>query len=188
MTDEREYQPDYDEEDERQASQPNWALARQTARAVLKEFRIVAPPVDVKAIIAGRGLTVVSVEVNGSLSGQLYPDVREIVINTLGRSEARQRFTMAHELGHWVLGHHLRGELPDDTLGFAGAFEGDGSSEGRSAVEIEANTFAAELLMPGAWIRKLTKPLKAGAPDQLAAQYRVSREAMFYQLMHCGRL
>lgn len=188
MWDEREYQPDFDADERTRAAEPNRTLARDRARALLKAQRVATPPVDVEAIISARGLTLIRVQVNGRLSGQLYPNVREIVINTRERSDSRQRFTMAHELGHWELGHYLRAELPDDTLGFAGAYEGSGGSDGRSAIEIEANAFAAELLMPGAWLRKLSKPLRPGAPDELASIYGVSREAMFYQLMHCGRL
>lgn len=186
----REYQPDFDADERAQASEPRRKMARDLALVLLKNHKITAPPVDVEGLAKACGLTVAYVDVAGKLSGQLYPDpdVLEISVNTRGRSVQRQRFTLGHELGHWQFKHHLLGPLPPDTLGYAGAFEDEGPSEGRSPIEIEANTFAAELLMPSPWLRKLPKPLKAGLPDQLAAEYRVSREAMFYQLMHCGRL
>ena len=184
----RDYQPDFDNEERTRAAEPRRKLARDLALVLLKQHRIAKPEVDVDVLARECGLAVAYVDVDGKLSGQLYPDLREITVNTRGRSRTRQRFTLAHELGHWQLRHHTSGELPADTLGFSGAFEDEGSHEGRSAVEIEANTFAAELLMPSPWIRKLPKPLSAGSPAALAKTYGVSEQAMFYQLMRCGRL
>lgn len=185
---EREYQPDFDAEERARATEPRKKLAREMALALLKKHKITAPEVDVDMLARECGLAVRYVDVGGQLSGQLYPEFSEVAVNTRNRSRVRQRFTLGHELGHWQMRHHTLGELPSDTLGFAGAFEDEGSSEGRSAIEIEANTFAAELLMPGPWIRKLTKPLRVGMPATLAAQYGVSEQAMYYQLMRCGRL
>jgi Zn-dependent peptidase ImmA (M78 family) len=124
--------------------------------------------------------------VKGPLSGRLFVETKEIFINSQDRTAARQRFTMAHELGHWELRHSENEEIPPDSQGFAGAFENEGETEGRSPVEVEANCFAAELLMPSAWLKKERKPVPAGRPDALAALYGVSREAMFYQLMRCN--
>jgi len=181
----REYQADFDADERARRAGPQKTLARQLAAALVKKHKITAPEVDVEALARKCGLEVAYVDVDGELSGQLYPDVPEMVVNARGRRRERQRFTIAHELGHWQLRHHLLGELPEDTLGYSGAFEDESSYEGRSPVEIEANTFAAELLMPSSWIRRLQKPLKTGAPQQLAQVYGVSEQAMFYQLMHC---
>ena len=52
---------------------------------------------------------------------------------------AVQRFTLAHELGHWLLGHESR---LDKTVGFAGSY----ASGSRAIVEVAADTFASELL------------------------------------------
>ena len=125
------------------------------------------------------------------IDGFLSNDMTSIFVDEEiagGATLHRYRFTLAHELGHWQLRHHTLAELPPDTLGYSGAFEDEGSHEGRSTVEVEANTFASELLMPSPWIRKLTKPLSIGAPSLLAQTYGVSEQAMFYQLMRCGRL
>jgi Zn-dependent peptidase ImmA (M78 family) len=184
----REYQPDFDADERGRASEPRKKMARDLALALLKKYKITVPPVDVEALAKACGPKVAYVDVAGKLSGQLYPEVPEIAVNTRGRSVQRQRFTIGHELGHWEFKHYLLGELPPDTLGYSGVFEDEGASEGRSPIEIEANTFAAELLIPSPWLRKLPKSLKAGVPDKLADEYRVSREAMFYQLIHCGRL
>ena len=52
-----------------------------------------------------------------------------------------QRFTIAHELGHVLLGHRLSF---DETIGFAGRH----APQSRPAHEVAADTFASELLAP----------------------------------------
>jgi prophage protein len=62
----------------------------------------------------------------------------------------RQRFTIAHELGHYT---KLKEEGKiDSRLGFV-EYRNELSSQGNDPVEIDANQFAAELLMPEHWIR-----------------------------------
>jgi Zn-dependent peptidase ImmA (M78 family) len=181
MSDTREYQPEFGDDEIRQARR---TVARQVANSVVTEFRLSGPPVDVAMIVAARGLRLEQSAVPGAVSGQLFPVQREVFINTHNRSRARQRFTLAHELGHWELRHHLEEDLPADSQGFEGVYESEGSSDGRSPMEIEANTFAAEVLMPGRWIKKERRPLATGRAHELALLYDVSRETMFYQLMH----
>jgi Zn-dependent peptidase ImmA (M78 family) len=181
MRDDRQYQPDFAEGEN---VAPRRALARGVAVKMIAEFQLKGPPVDIALLIRERGLKLVCSEADGALSGQLFPDQREVFVNTHNRHLHRQRFTMAHELGHWELRHYLEDELQADSMGFEGAFDGLGQSEGRSPIEIEANTFAAEILIPGAWIKRERRPLAPGRADQLGNVYQVSREAMFYQLMH----
>ena len=90
-----------------------------------------------------------------SISGLLLPSVGEIWVNA---AEARQwpprrRFTIGHELGHWIL--HQR----EQTSLFCrhGQIEGDEREDARPplpAIEEEANQFAAALLMPAAMVRR----------------------------------
>src|SRR5687767_12792567 len=100
--DDREYQPEFGADEPPRARR---AVARKLAQQVIKEFRFSAPPVDIAAIVQGRGLRLVEESVPGALSGQLFPKQREIFVNTHDRSIARQRFTAAHELGHWEMRH-----------------------------------------------------------------------------------
>lgn len=62
------------------------------------------------------------------------------------RNEGRKRFSIAHELGHFVLGH--------TDLRWKGCKEGDMTEfGGRSMVETEANFFASEFLLPDELVR-----------------------------------
>ncbi len=185
---EREWQADFDADERTAAAKPRYDFARKRATAILAREHVSAPPVDVIALIAASKLTLKRPSISSPFAGQMYANRREIVVNTHQRSEERQRFTMAHELGHWELAHYrTHDSLPADNQGYAATFEDEVSSEGKNIVEIEANVFAAELLIPSAWIRKIPKGLKDGEPDRLAENYQVSRQAMFYQLMRCSR-
>lgn len=70
-----------------------------------------------------------------------------IGVNSL-HSANRQRFTIAHELGHLV----LHGDELHIDEGFPFAFRDEISSLAVDPAEIEANQFAAELLVPEAWL------------------------------------
>lgn len=86
-------------------------------------------------------------------------------------SVTRQRFSVAHEIGHLFMGHlHGRSSIDLDT---------------KDNDEIEANAFAVELLMPQA---SLTKDIKGGIkkPEDLAKRYQVSPEAMWWRLSKTG--
>lgn len=110
-----------------------------------------------------------------------------MIIGVNGRhSTTRQRFTIAHELGHAML--HEGRELHVDE-GFRIDLRSRESSTGTNIEEIEANTFAASLLMP---TRFLQRDLEAGHIDieadqqveALAKSYDVSRSAMSYRLLN----
>lgn len=98
------------------------------------------------------GLRVVVVGLGPGVAGACWgPETGEpIIAVNAGDWSTRQRFTLAHELGHVVCGHS--GRLPKDT---AETF----ADQGRDPREVQANAFASELLMPA------TRFLQAVGPD-----------------------
>ena len=99
--------------------------------------------------------------------------------------KTRQRFTMAHELGHLLL-HEDRKMIVDSHI-----YRRDEiSSMGTEAEEVEANAFAAELLMPTELIYDEVDDLLAEDPqitakqlvDRLAKIFEVSSQAMEIRL------
>jgi hypothetical protein len=95
----------------------------------------------------------------GWISGLLLPAAREIWVNAEDgrRWPPRRRFTIGHELGHWVL--HRSGQ--QSLFCRAGNVDSGDPVEGDIAVEItrppaeeEADQFAAALLMPTALIER----------------------------------
>lgn len=86
-------------------------------------------------------------------------------------SETRQRFTCAHELGHYI-----KRASTDDGEAWEWIDRRDTlSAQGTDANEVYANSFAANLLMPTGDVRRLAKRMSAEA---LAVEFEVSLEAM----------
>ncbi|MFZ3466406.1 ImmA/IrrE family metallo-endopeptidase [Vibrio harveyi] len=96
--------------------------------------------------------------------------------------KVRQRFTLAHEVGHHML-DHVTPEKPRhrDDLGAFSGYSNDWE-------EREANAFAAELLMPQVAIEYML--IQKGISDisQLARDFDVSESAMHYRLKNLGLL
>jgi len=82
-------------------------------------------------------------------------------------STTRDRFTIAHEIGHYVL-HSRFGKL-------TGELRRDLSN---SEIEWEANWFAAAFLMPAATVKYLIEEIGTDDPAELAADLKVSRQAL----------
>ncbi len=108
-------------------------------------------------------------------SGLLVPAERRVVVNA-AEPAARRRFTLAHEVGHWVC-QVLEGHAAPVCC----RAEEVGVGEGR-ALEREANVFAAELLMPEPAVREVF----AGSVEECAETLGVSAEAMHWRLYNLG--
>ena len=112
------------------------------------------PPVDVKEIAKKLGLTVVVEDLDEEISGLLTTaeTERTICVNKK-HSRNRQRFSIAHEIGHHQLGHQfVPGEHVHVDRGVQISQRSGRSSEAIDSKEIEANQFAACLLMPKAML------------------------------------
>jgi Zn-dependent peptidase ImmA (M78 family) len=97
---------------------------------------------------------------------------------------------VAHELGHFIL-HPGKPYLVDSTVRVN--FRDDLASMATNREEIDANTFAAALLMPETLVRDAIGELRqaqlvdaARVVERLAAQFDVSTEAMGYRLINLG--
>ncbi len=112
-------------------------------------------------------------------SGMLVPARREIWLNASERAYAgRPRFTLAHELGHWI--HHVVGAR-DPAPVYCRASDvrpGDGATD----FERDANVFAAELLMPGLAVRG--QWARTPTIEVVADAFAVSPLAMHWRLFN----
>ena len=108
-----------------------------------------------------------------AMSGVLLPAERRVILNA-DEVPARRRFTLAHELGHWVCqvqaGHRAPLYCRVEDLAMAAD----------RTLEREANVFAAELLMPepavrAAWSETLDV-------ETCAMRFDVSPSAMQWRL------
>jgi Zn-dependent peptidase ImmA (M78 family) len=170
-------------------------IIRAQAEQVLQQLRIKTAPVEVKQIAEALGAEVQEKPTDDKLSGFLFRDAtgrRAIIgVNSL-HPASRQRFTIAHEIGHLLL--HKGEPIHVDRLdtGYTIDRRNSDSSKGEQEVEIEANLFAAELLMPKKFIdADLAKHERLDLFDEtvlqkLAMKYKVSLQALTYRLAYLG--
>lgn len=169
--------------------------ARRSAEQLVERLRLQAPPIDVDRIAEVLGLPVVVMPLPSDTSGLLITKAgRSYVCVRSSDPRYRQRFTLAHELGH----HHLRHQFqPGDHVHVdRGNFisqRGARAAAGIDVKEIEANQFAASLLMPEMLLKPRAEAL--GAPDlwdhdveYLAREFDVSEQAMTIRLTALGLL
>jgi Zn-dependent peptidase ImmA (M78 family) len=150
-----------------------------------------AIPVDVEAIAAHLGAQIVLEHLDRAVSGMLYRDDKDVVIGVnAAHTERRQRFTIAHELGHLVL-HKGRPLVVDHVrVNFRDA----NSSAATDLEEIQANAFAAAVLMPRDPIMAAARPAlqkvqvggEAAVIRDLSDGFAVSEQAMEYRLINLG--
>jgi Zn-dependent peptidase ImmA (M78 family) len=144
-------------------------------------------PVPVEAIAEDLlGLRIEQSSDMGDCSGMLLPAERLILLNAAeakhdGEPIRRQRFTIAHEVGHWVC-HCLEGRADEQPAAMCRKL--DLQLDADRAIEREANVFAAELLMPEDAVRTIW-----GAAPQIAVvagRLGVSQLAVHWRLYSFG--
>ncbi len=164
--------------------------ARDSAKAVLAEFGVENAPVPVERIIKRRNIKVQFSPLDKELSGMalIKDGVAIIGVNALHHPN-RQRFTMAHELGHHVMHHEAINGTVHVDKGFAMILMRDDlASQGTDRMEIEANAFASELLMPQPILEKMLDVSSVDLDDTeslqaIAKKFKVSLSALQYRLM-----
>lgn len=173
---------------------PRYNLAKRKAQQLLVDANALTAPVSLESVAGRLGARIHYEPYEGEdLSGMAYrqPDGQRVIgVNSL-HSQRRQRFTIAHEIGHLVL--HASEDLHVDA-NFPIGFRDGKSSLAIDNKEIEANQFAAELLMPAAWLLRDAQVLHIDfegddeAIQELADKYEVSVRAMTIRLSALGAL
>jgi Zn-dependent peptidase ImmA (M78 family) len=173
----------------------NWmAKAARAAKRLIAEYDISKPPVDVERLAKREGLRVVEEKLESEISGMLYLEGGSALI-LINQDDApvRKRFSMAHELGHYKLHSSSSAVFVDRRVRFRDA----SSSQGTIKEEIEANNFAAELLMPEDFVLREAVRLRSRRRfplsdeeliEELASIFQVSRQAMEVRLANLGEL
>jgi Zn-dependent peptidase ImmA (M78 family) len=136
-------------------------------------------PVDPRRIARSLGVAVFGqpMEVSGVIE---IKDGKPVISYNADEPSVRQRFTIAHEIGHFALGH-LEGsqKLWRDPVG-------NFSSSANKREEREANMFAAQLLMPASTVRYAVREVGITGVAELARMFGVSQVAMGYRLTNLG--
>lgn len=155
---------------------PNYKFAKDTARKVLKDHKLTSIPTDLKKIFDKLGLQFIELEDPTDIDGAIIEIDGKPRIAVLNKSKSisRQRFTLAHELGHIFLSHNKRdfyeiveneSEVPDSP-----------SEKAKPPKEIEADVFASELLIPYHQLKKHQDSVND--LENISKLFQVSKDAM----------
>lgn len=120
-----------------------WSRITQDKKVICEEG-MESLPVSLSNIASRLGIPVIAATLPPGISGEIRPSANsdsgyEIRVNRHD-SKPRQRFTVAHEIAHYLLHEHLIGDGIRDSVLYRSAQS--------SAVEAEANRIAADLVMP----------------------------------------
>lgn len=146
---------------------PRWTMARQKADALTEPFSV--PPIPVLEIAEGNGVDVVFAMFDEKVAGFCDFEGARLYVNDRDPIN-RKTFTIAHEFGHWVLHREFYLKFPDRypvLPRFSSPSNGD-------PFEVEANHFAANLLVP----YRLLRPVIGAPVSRLAEIFSVSRQMM----------
>ena len=161
------------------------AMIDEKVRTLLRDTKSTVP-VDLERIAVHLGILIRREVLEGDISGFLFRQGEHaaIVVNRR-QPKTRQRFTIAHEIGHYCLDHKRDEIHVDRALGLK--FR-RGTPHGSDPEEIQANAFAAALLMPK---DSLSEDLLSFGPNgviddtaihTLSVKYGVSIQALLIQL------
>ncbi len=152
------------------SSSPN----RDKAESVLKMARINEAPIDIDEVALSLGFKVVRYPFPDKLKGRvLIKDGVKVIGVNENHPVALQRYTIAHELGHYLNGHehYEKTFIADETRFFDPNFQ----------QEKEADAFAAEILMPKYILEKDLAELGLDI-NKLIEKYQVSEQALWIRL------
>jgi hypothetical protein len=143
--------------------------------AILSIERDLPLPVPIEELSRQLDISEISELTTEGFEGSLLTDTTRssgIILINAKRQRQRRRFSIGHELGHFLIPTHM----PDE-----------------NGMEVEANRFSSLILIPPPYLRKDLSRLGGGDLQdviKLAQRYDVSKEAMAraYCLYHQDRL
>lgn len=155
--------------------EPRIGFARKQARILLKRANITKPPILLRDVLAylqkDNDIQVRAWNLGKKVSGiQVIEDGASFIAYNATQHQNRQRFSVAHEIGHFVLGHTAPKNF-------------DYEPGNNDSYETEAFSFAAELLMPLEMVKK--DYADTHDPNSMAWKYLVSQEAMWKRIIEC---
>lgn len=152
---------------------------RKAAKQFLSKYKLKERKINLNTVARFLNIKIIQETLPKNISGVFFREGKHlfIYIND-NHPEQRQRFSIAHEIGHYLV-HSTSafnfGREEQFFLRAKGIFSPD---------EVDANQFAAELLMNE---ELLTKDFYEDASlESLAKKYDVSMEAMNYRLINLG--
>ena len=149
-----------------------------------------SPEVPIEAVARQLGLPVIKADLGEGVSGILVTEGKRSYIGVqINDHIHRRRFSIAHEIAHYCLGHHRDEAVHVDqerTISFRAIYRSTDSAGARK--EVEANQFAASLLLPEDRLTREVKEIRKARAltdvqiEELARRFKVSPAAMTIRL------
>ena len=161
-----------------QTRKPDFAMVKRLAWRVLEENFVTKPPINAAELAEACGLAVFESRFKPAYShvaGFIDFDNTKILINA-DDSVPRKNFTVAHELGHYLLGHN-------EENGYTVLLRNP-DAMAKTPIEQEANCFAANLLVPERFLREWLDNYPSATDQQLSGIFGVSAEVIRYRRLY----
>jgi Zn-dependent peptidase ImmA (M78 family) len=157
------------------------------AESLLTECGALRAPVPLDTVIHHLALTAQARQLAETSGVLVVENGRGMIGYNVNHSRVRQRFTIAHEIGHFVM-HASDNQQQRLFVDRSTMFRrNENSSTGDDHQEVEANRFAAALLMPEKLIREEIASSRFDLDDEedvgnMAKHFNVSAAAMTFRL------
>jgi len=156
----------------------------ESRQRVILDSHIKEQPIKLGQLAKDLDIAVKVKVLNGGISGQITREDGQYVIRVNRyESRERQRFTIAHELAHFLLHRPIIDKAPkgiQDNVLYR--------SDKPDKIEYEANRLAAHILMPHDKVKEVIQNEYGGTfeddatVESLAARFKVSKAAMAIRL------
>lgn len=159
---------------------PRYSHATKIAQKLISETKTGAPPVNLDKILSHVGINLLPYAFPEKVSAILLKESDMLVVGVNSTHHPnRQRFSIAHEIGHYLLGHY-KDIFVDMSEISEGQFD-TSDTEHNKVQEQEANHFAGELLMPLFMLKRDFQKIRN--VEEVAKLYKVSKDALWIRLL-----
>ena len=158
--------------------------AGKAANFLLKKLEVKQLPISPQEVAKKVNIPVFFWDFPKEVSGlcKFFGEKVVIAVNQ-NHAQVRQRFTVAHELGHWIF--HQDSNIQDYLLldVIFDGFQEDLIEDTERALERQANQFAADLLMPRELVKTKFNDFGIEGLPYLAKLFNVSEQAFWFRLV-----
>ncbi len=158
---------------------PRLTLATRLAQKLLNDCHLKCLPVLLDPILSNLNINLLPYDFPKDKVSAVLMRMDDMLVIGVNKNHHtnRQRFSIAHEIGHFQLGHDMDFSFDPSEVA-DGRFD---TAHGNVVQEQEANHFASELLMPADSLRKDFIQLRDA--KKLAQKYDVSEQALWIRLL-----